>query len=462
MDLQTFDRIETDILGRLWRGARLRERLRRIAGFPQGRFIGSAGNRAARDWILDEFRAAGLANVRAETFPILGWERGPAWITADGQRLDAIGLPGTPPAPPGKEIEAEVVDLGPGGIEEFSAAGRKLAGRIAFASSLPVTGRRDLHRNEKFCRAAGAGAAGFVYARHLPGMLEETGSVGWDRRGARGAIPAAAVSFETGERLRRLLRASPGAKVRLSIESRFPETEGAFPIGEVPGRAGAERTVVIGGHFDGHDIGEGAIDNGTGIAFVLELADLFAPHAGVFPVHLRFMGFDAEEMGLLGSKAYVERLERSGEIDRIAAVFNLDCPIGGLHERIGVNGHEELLPVLRPVMEREPERVVLETKVSTASDHFPFVAAGVPGVYQYGAGDPREGRGVTHTSADTFDKIDFARAKPALTVAAMVLARLAAADPVPGRRFTPDEVKRTLAGPVEEALRAQKEWPFSP
>lgn len=457
MDQKTFERIETDILGRLWRGARLRERLRTLADFPQGRFVGTSGNRAARDYILDQFRASGLARCRAEPFPLLGWERGPAWIEAGGQRLLAIGLPGTPPA---AGIETEVVDLGPGGLEEFSAAGSSLAGKLAFASSLPVTGRRDLHRNEKFCRAAGAGAAGFIYARHLPGMLEETGSVGWDRRGSRGAIPAAAVSFESGERLRRFLRASLGAKVRLSIESRFPEIEGAFPIGEVPGRADAEKTIVIGGHFDGHDISQAAIDNGTGIAFVMELADLFAPHTGIFGVHLRFMGFDAEEMGLLGSKAYVERLKESGEIDRIAAVFNLDCPIGGVHDRIGVNGHEELLSALHPVMEREPELVVLETKVSTASDHFPFVAAGVPGVYQYGAGDPREGRGVTHTSADTFDKIDFSRAKPSLATAAAVLARLAATDPFPGRRFTPDEVKGTLAGPVEEALRAQKEWPF--
>ena len=229
----------------------------------------------------------------------------------------------------------------------------------------------------------------------------------------------------------------------------------------MPGRAGAAKTIVIGGHFDGHDIGEAAIDNGTGIAFVMELADLFAPHARVFGVHLRFMGFDAEEMGLLGSKAYVDGLAAGKRLDSLAAVFNLDCPIGQDHERIGVNGHEELLPVLAPIGEREPELARIETKVSTASDHFPFVLAGIPGVYQYGAGDdPRLGRGVTHTSADTFDKINFSRAKPALATAASVLLRLASADPFPGRRFSPDEVQKTLAGPVEEALKAQKEWPF--
>ena len=190
MDNALLERIETDILGRLWRGARLRERLRALADFPQGRFVGTPGNRAARDYICGQFRSAGLADVRSEPFSLLGWERGPAWIEAAGERLPAIGLPGSPPTPPAAGIEAELVDLGPGGLEEFAAAGTRLAGRLAFASSLPVSGRRDLHRNEKFCRAAGARAAGFVYARHLPGMLEETGSVGWDRRGSRGAIPA--------------------------------------------------------------------------------------------------------------------------------------------------------------------------------------------------------------------------------------------------------------------------------
>ncbi len=462
MDLETRDKrdkIEIDILGRIFARSRLRERLETLSAFPQGRFAGTAANRAARAYIQEEFKKAGLVNVRSEPFAYTGWERGPAWVELPSGRVNAIGLPGTPPA---ANISAELVDLGPAGLAEFETNASRIKGRFVLASSAPITeGKRDLHRNEKFCRAAAAGAAGFLYTRHLPGLLEETGSIGWDRRSARGAIPAAGLTFEAGERLRKTARDTPALAVRLSIESRFVDTQGGFPIGELPGKPGASRVVIVGGHFDGHDISPAAVDNGTGIAFVMELADLFAPYQGIFPVALRFMGFDAEEMGLLGSKAYVDRLARDGQIDSVAAVFNIDCPIGQKHERIGLSGHAELAPLVSEVAARDPESIQIEMKVSPASDHFPFAAAGIPALYQCGGGgDPKRGRGVAHTAADTFDKINFSRAKPALATAASILLRLAAADPFPGRRYTPAEVQKTLAGDTEEALKAQKEWPF--
>ena len=98
---------------------------------------------------------------------------------------------------------------------------------------------------------------------------------------------------------------------------------------------------------------------------------------------------------------------------------------------------------------------------STASDHFSFAIHGVPATYLGGKGgkDRSLGRGTQHTAADTFDKIPWTKLPVTLSMAARILLRMSTADPFPGRRFSADEVKKSFAAD-EEALRAQKEWPF--
>ena len=74
MDEETLLRIETELAGAAWTQNRLRERLTALCAFPDGRFAGTAANRAAREYILARFREAGLSGVRAETFQFLGFD----------------------------------------------------------------------------------------------------------------------------------------------------------------------------------------------------------------------------------------------------------------------------------------------------------------------------------------------------------------------------------------------------
>ena len=219
----------------------------------------------------------------------------------------------------------------------------------------------------------------------------------------RGAIPAVALSLEEGEAIRRLAEGDPALKLSLSIECESGEMDGGNPVGEIPGKDANAGWIVVGGHFDGHDICEAAVDNGTGIALVMELADLFAPLKGKLATGIRFMGFDAEELGLIGSKAYADGLARENRIDEIRAVLNLDTPCGGTGQTWYLNGHSELAPLAKLVADSEPE--LLEIVVgsgSTASDHFSFAIHGVPATWAEGA--TFAGARHQHTAADTFDK----------------------------------------------------------
>ena len=188
------------------------------------------------------------------------------------------------------------------------------------SSANPEDGRAP-HRREKYGWAVDAGAIGFVYTRHLPGGLPETGSL---RAGRLGEIPAVAVSYETGAALKR--SAEKGETVvALDVQNEARPTTAWHVVGQVPGQT--DELIVVGAHYDGHDISQGAGDDATGTCLVLELARLFAPLKGQLRRTIRLMAFACEEMGVLGSTEYVKK--HRGEMKNIALMMNLDGAVGG-------------------------------------------------------------------------------------------------------------------------------------
>lgn len=93
-------------------------------------------------------------------------------------------------------------------------------------------------------------------------------------------------------------------------------------VAEIIGTELPDEYVIVGAHYDSVPIGAGALDNGTGVAAVMEAARILA-EAGVRPRRtIRFVLFAGEESGLLGSKAYVET--HADELPRISAMYNMD------------------------------------------------------------------------------------------------------------------------------------------
>jgi hypothetical protein len=422
-----------------------------------GRFAGTPGELLARDFIAEKFRAYGLSRVQLDPFEYLGWWRGSCAlnIVAPVQRpLDAISLVYSSSTPSGG-LRAPVVDVGMGTEKEYARKDDALAGKLVLCSSANPEEGRAPHRREKYGRAVRAGATGFVYMRHLPGGLPETGSL---RPGRLGEIPAVAVSYENGFALKRLTEKGE-VTVTLDVQNEAHPTTAWHVLGDVPGQTG--EVILVGAHYDGHDISQGAMDDASGTCLVLELARLLAPLRGQLRRTIRFMGIACEEMGVLGSTKFVAA--HPEQMQDIAMMINLDGAVGNGPKGFHFSGMEEVESLLKRIAKATGYPLRLTERVQTASDNFPFFMAGVPSICMLAKEDDRAmGRGFGHTAMDTLDKVSERDMKECAMVAARVLLRLAQRDEPIGRHRMPDEIKAILAAQdLEQPLRAQDKWPFA-
>jgi peptidase M28-like protein/PA domain-containing protein len=186
--------------------------------------------------------------------------------------------------------------------------------------------------------------------------------------------------------LRALRGSGPGSTVRVSVRasSRRARTENV--IAETPG-GNANAVVMAGGHLDSVAGGPGINDNGSAAATLIEAAEAIGPKPPGARVRLAFWG--AEELGLVGSRRYVDSLDRD-ERRRIRAYLNFDM-VGSPNAvpEVYGDGDAELERVLR----RAAAPATLgAAAVGGASDHAPFQDAGIPvnGLYT-GASEPGPG-----------------------------------------------------------------------
>ena len=453
MDITTTDK---SLIAESWTSRDLYANLETLCDFGS-RFAGTLSEIQARDFIAEKFRAYGLTNVRFDPFEYLGWWRGKCGlqvITPTPRVFDAISLVYSPSTPTGG-LRAPIVDVGMGTEKEYARKKDLLKGKIVLCSSANPEDGRAPHRREKYGWAVDAGAVGFVYTRHLPGGLPETGSL---RAGRLGEIPAVAVSYETGAALKR--SAEKGETVvALDVQNESRPTTAWHVVGEVPGQT--SELIVVGAHYDGHDVSQGASDDATGTCLVLELARLFVPLKGQLRRTIRLMAFACEELGVLGSTEYVKKYR--GEMKNIALMINLDGAVGGGRKGFTYSGLDDVEALLKKIAKETGYALKLSEKVVTASDNFPFFMEGVPAIMMMAKENDRAlGRGFTHTAMDTLDKVHERDMKECAMVAARALLRLAASPDSIGRHRKPEEIKEILiAQELEEALRAQGKWQFA-
>lgn len=390
------------VAGEVMAGSRIRENLRVLCDEIGGRVTGTDAGRRARAFAESLLVSYGLASVGQEPFEFIGWEGRVvecAAISPRPFRLEVAPLAYTPPTPDGG-LEAEVIDAGYGSPEEIEALGAALRGRLALVLSGRPPGGRWMHRSEVMAAVADAGAAGLLYESGREGKLPMTGMCWF---GGLSPIPGVGVSREDGEALRRMLSRGERVRLRLVAEGRAGPSSSANVVGEIPGSG--DEFVVVGAHLDSWDNGQGAIDNGTGVAIVIEAARAIAA-SGIRPAaSIRVVLFMGEETGLDGSRAWVER--HRGELRRCRAMIN--CDMEGTPLGLRVMGREEARPwfeeLLRDLDAFEPSEGI-STRASLYGDHHHFLLAGVPVVTPISRIENDAARWY-HTSADTYDKLTF-------------------------------------------------------
>ncbi len=433
--------VPADALGRAWADDRAWRTLTRLAELPD-RMAGHPGEHRAADLVAEELRDAGVRDVTVDAFDMRTWRRGSTDLTVvepTEREFEAIALPYSP----GGDVRAPLVDVGHGTPEEIADA--DLNGNVAVASTTtPPDYGRFLHRMEKFGHAIDAGAAAFVFRNHKPGQLPPTGSLLFDEEAA---IPGVGVSRETGDWL--VEYADRGGVVDLQVDASTEPGTSHNAHGVLGSDEGPEIVVVA--HHDAHDISEGAMDNGAGVAVLVALADVLADC--VLDARVRLAGVGSEEVGLLGASA----LARSLDLDDVAAVVNLDGVGRYRTVRAFTHGSEDALaPLVERVVDATDRPIEIDEHVHPFSDHWPFLREGVPALQLHSVTEER-GRGWGHTHADTRDKVDSRNLREHAMLAAHLVVGLADADVPP---VDADDLRDRLRGAdFEQGMRAAGIWP---
>jgi Zn-dependent M28 family amino/carboxypeptidase len=186
-----------------------------------------------------------------------------------------------------------------------------------------------------------------------------------------------------------------GLQLDATVRSDIRRSQTSNVLGRLPGQGKlAREAVLIGGHYDhfgisapvdGDSIYNGAEDNASGTAAVLAAAEAFVK-SGTHPGRsIVFVGFTAEESGLLGSQALVAK--PTIPLSRVAAILNLDVMnLNGRTRDVSALGLDQssLGPVFTRAAAAEGLRVTVNHDALLRglyfrSDHFPFAKAGVPG-----------------------------------------------------------------------------------
>ncbi|WP_435347765.1 M28 family peptidase [Haloarchaeobius sp. HRN-SO-5] len=429
------------VLGRLWRDDEPWDVLTSLCELDD-RLAGHHGEARAADLVAATFETAGVADVTERTVPMTRWTRGRTdfgVVDPVARSFEAVALPYSPSG----DVRAPLVDVGYGTPEEIDEA--DLDGAVAVASTDTPPDQRFVHRMEKYGHAVEAGAVAFVFANHVPGQLPPTGALRFDEDGA---VPGVGVAHETGEWLREY--AARDGTVRLAVDATTDDGETTVVHGTLG--PDTDEEVVVLAHLDAHDVGEGALDNGCGVAVVVALARALADLELGRRVRVAAVG--GEEVGLLGSTALAEDLDTG----RVGAVVNVDG--AGRHRDLVAytHGHEGLESHVTALADDSDHPVSVRPDPHPWSDHWPFLKAGVPAIQLHSDGGER-GRGVTHTRADTRDKADPRTIREHAMLACLLVRRLTTPDVDLDRVSRTDLLDGLRDQEYESGMRAAGVWP---
>lgn len=443
-----FRTAELAMLGDIWSSSTLWSTMRVLCDDCNGRFVASDDERRAAAFIRDALEQYGLSNAHTESFDAHGWKRGETRLTIKGIDLTCIGLPGTPPG----ELDAPILNIGQGEPVDFVKAGDAAKGKIAL-----VLGKGS-HRLEKYARACQAGCVGFIFSNTEVGCLPPTGSLEFG--GQPAPIPGVGIAYETMLRIERML-ADGDLTAHLSVKSELFPATGLNVIADIPGTNPELGTLVVCAHYDGHDIAQGAIDNASGTAAVMEAVKALYKVRDQLKLNIRAALWSGEEVGMVGSGAYADA--HRDELDQIKLIFNCDIVGNPGPFFIGLNGYDtdRVADAMRALAGKEHDVNVVGGVTIPYSDHFSFFMKGVPALMA-ATGGPKYPNLGPHTYGDTLDKVDMRAVRSSTAFTARVLLNLAHDPaPLPSRLATVEETQETLrkAG-YEELMKAQGRWVF--
>ncbi len=255
---------------------------------------------------------------------------------------------------------------------------------------------------------------------------------------AFGAVPVVNVAYRDAWEWER----AGADAARLCVAGGMKRGRSANVIAELPGQDPKAGVLFLGAHHDTQAASPGADDNATGVASLIEICRVLAPIRRRRTI--RLISFGAEEQLSLGSAYYVRRHRR--KITREGRLMvNFDSLGSGLGwTEIWCNGPKEMEPEVRKRFARRNLYPQVKTDLIPYADHFPFVAAGVPGVWIWRP-NCAMGRFFHHRPDDDMSRVSFKRMADILEAVADGLADWAIRKQMPFPSRVPASLRREAA-----------------
>lgn len=319
--------------------------LNHISNQIGGRLSGSVQAQQAVDYTKAQLDSLGLDKVWLQPVMVPKWVRGnPEFAYIETKPGLTTNVPicalGGSVATPNGGIKANIIEVR--GVEEIKELGKeKVQGKIVFynrpmnPTQISTFTAYSSCVDQRYSGAAEAGKYGAVgvIVRSMNLRLDDfphTGSMSYGATPVAGRIPAAAISTKGAELLSTTLALNPEIKFYFKQNCKqLDDVESYNVIGEIRGTTHPNEIMIVGGHLDSWDLGDGSHDDGAGCVQSMEVLRLLK-ESGYRPGRtVRVVLFMNEENGLRGGNKYAEVAKQKNE----KHVFALESDAGGFTPR---------------------------------------------------------------------------------------------------------------------------------
>ncbi len=371
------------------------------------RLSGSENLENAIDWIVDEMKKDGFDKVWTQPVMVPHWVRGnesASLIAPIERELPMLGLGGSVGTPE-EGITGEVIVVN--SFDELNQRSDEIPGKIVLYNvEFTTYGQTVAYRVNGAVEAARHGAIASVISSVASYSMQtpHTGTMRYQEDVPK--IPHAALTVEDAQLIQRLTDRGETVRLHLYMEAQtFPDKESRNVIAEITGSEFPDEIIVMGGHIDSWDVGQGAMDDAGGCVAAWEALRLIK-ETGKRPRRtIRVVLWTNEENGLRGANEYHRWVKEEEQslynhilaMESDAGVFD---PIG-----FGFSGSDEAYAILSGIGKLlEPAESGEVRKGGGGADIGPLMRDGVPGMGL--VVDGSRYFWYHHTDADTIDKLN--------------------------------------------------------
>ncbi|XP_043921564.1 carboxypeptidase Q isoform X2 [Protopterus annectens] len=386
MEIAGYSGVVKDIINLTVYGKAQNRSYNRLALFTDtigNRVSGSENLNKAIKYMYNALQSDKLENVNLEPVKVPHWVRGEEsamMLEPRNYSVVILGLGSSIGTPP-EGITAEVLVVA--SFDELEKRAAEAKGKIVVYNQAFVNyGETVQYRSFGAVRAAKHGAVASLIRSITPFSISSP-HTGWqDYSSDVPKIPTACITVEDAEMMARM--ASRGTKIVINLKmgaKTYPDADSFNTVAEITGSKFPEQVVLISGHLDSWDVGQGAMDDGAG-AFISWEALSLIKDLGLRPKRtLRLVLWTGEEQGGVGASQYYQL--HKVNISKYSLVMESDigtfAPFG-----IRFTGGDKAHAVMKAVMQLlKPINVTSVDPYGEGTDISYWLQAGVPGLFVY-------------------------------------------------------------------------------